>query len=179
MNLDDIKMLYKYHDWANQRILMGCARLTTEQFTAPSNIGIGHSSLRTTLVHMLDAQYQWRLTCLGYYAELLPPEAYETMDLRPEDYPTLEVLEEHWQTEEQEMDAYLALLTDDMLHSTLRYTIANGTVRERTLWHCLYHVVNHAMQHRSEIAVLLTDFGQSPGDLDFTLFLNEYYDLPD
>jgi hypothetical protein len=31
----------------------------------------------------------------------------------------------------------------------------------------------HATQHRSEGAVLLTSYGQSPGDFDFTLFLNE------
>jgi hypothetical protein len=29
-------------------------------------------------------------------------------------------------------------------------------------------------QHRSEAAVLLTRYGQSPGDLDFTVFLNQY-----
>jgi uncharacterized damage-inducible protein DinB len=40
------------------------------------------------------------------------------------------------------------------------------------LWHCLVHVVNHGTQHRSEAALLLTNDGQSPGDLDFTLFLN-------
>jgi len=29
------------------------------------------------------------------------------------------------------------------------------------------------MQHRSEAANLLTTYGQSPGDLDFTRWLNE------
>jgi len=41
------------------------------------------------------------------------------------------------------------------------------------LWHCLWHVVNHGTQHRSEAAALLTRFNQSPGDLDFTVFMNE------
>jgi uncharacterized damage-inducible protein DinB len=41
------------------------------------------------------------------------------------------------------------------------------------LWHCLVHVVNHGMQHRSECAVMLTNFGYSPGDLDMTRFLNQ------
>jgi uncharacterized damage-inducible protein DinB len=50
---------------------------------------------------------------------------------------------------------------------------------ERPLWHGPSLAVNHGTQHRGEAAALLTDYGQSPGDLDFTLFLNEYFNLPD
>jgi len=60
----------------------------------------------------------------------------------------------------------------------VRYLIPGGIVRERVLWHCLLHVVNHGTQHRSEAAALLTSYGQSPGGLDFTLFLNEHFNLP-
>jgi uncharacterized damage-inducible protein DinB len=41
------------------------------------------------------------------------------------------------------------------------------------LWHCLLHVVNHGTQHRSEAAAILTGYGHSPGDLDFTMFLSQ------
>jgi uncharacterized damage-inducible protein DinB len=53
-----------------------------------------------------------------------------------------------------------------------RYTTEDGG-RERVLWHCLLHVVNHGTQHRSEAAAILTGYGYSPGGLDFTAFLNE------
>jgi len=71
------------------------------------------------------------------------------------------------------MRAFLAGLKDEDLDSIIRYTTSGGIQRERVLWHCLFHVVNHGTQHRSEAAVMLTDFGQSPGDIDFPLFLNE------
>jgi uncharacterized damage-inducible protein DinB len=43
----------------------------------------------------------------------------------------------------------------------------------RLRWHLLYHVFSHGIQHRSEAAAMLTDYGQSPGNIDFTIFLSE------
>ena len=53
------------------------------------------------------------------------------------------------------------------------YTTGEGEQRERVLWHCLLHVVNHGTQQRSEAAALLTEYGSSPGQLDFTVFLHK------
>ena len=40
------------------------------------------------------------------------------------------------------------------------------------LWQALAHVVNHGTQHRSEVAVLLTAAGHSPGDLDMVDYID-------
>jgi uncharacterized damage-inducible protein DinB len=76
-----------------------------------------------------------------------------------------------WDAEDQAMTAYLDSLTDANMTDIVRYEVEEGW-RERVLWHCLWHVVNHGMQHRSECAVMLTDLGQSPGNLDVTTYLN-------
>ena len=52
MKIDEIKLLYDYNDWADARILAGCARVTPEQYAAPASYGRG--GLRATLVHILD-----------------------------------------------------------------------------------------------------------------------------
>jgi uncharacterized damage-inducible protein DinB len=57
------------------------------------------------------------------------------------------------------------------MESHLYYMVEGGIQRDRILWHCLYHLVNHGTQHRSEAAAMLTDFGHSPGDIDMILFL--------
>ena len=68
--------------------------------------------------------------------------------------------------------AYIDTLTEETLNGTIRYVIP-GAVRELVVWQILLDVILHASQHRSEAAALLTAFGQSPGDYDLIMFLNE------
>ena len=163
MNIQDIHLIYNYNYWANGKILEASKKVTEEQFLAPAEFSFG--GLRGTLVHILDAEFGWR--------GLFENKSFNA-DLKPDDFPTVKSIEERWLEEEQAMRAYLVNLSDDDMESHLRYTTDTGIERDRILWQCLYHVVNHGTQHRSEAAALLTDFGNSPGDIDFTVFLNEY-----
>jgi uncharacterized damage-inducible protein DinB len=173
MKTDEIKLLYEFNDWADARILAACARVSPEQYAAPSTIGTGHGGLRATMVHLLDSMWQDRITLQGYYEKPLADQAaYDATELHEDAFPTLAALQERWTTEQGEMWAYLNTLTGETLNGTIRYVIP-GVVRERVVWHFLMAALLHIMQHRSEAAVLLTAYGQSPGDLEFTLFLNE------
>ena len=163
MQIQDILTIYDYNYWANQRILTASAQVSAEQFVAPAPHSYG--SLRGTLVHILEAEQSWRMLCQH--------NLFTFSDLVEADLPTFVVLVQRWHEEETAMRDYLAHLSDEDMASLVRYTLESGVKRERILWHCLLHVVNHGTQHRSEAAVLLTGYGQSPGDLDFTLFLNE------
>ena len=172
MKIDEIKLLYDYNDWADARILAACARVSPEQYAAPTSYGRG--GLRATMVHMLDNIWQQRITLQGYYQEPLADEAaYDATELHEDAFPTLAVLRERWMIEQQEMRAYLDTLTEETLNGTIRYVIP-GAMREHVVWHILLDAfIIHATQHRSEAAALLTGYGQSPGDFDFTMFLNE------
>lgn len=161
MNTGDIQLMYDYNYWVNQRILSKAAELAPEQLTQPTAFPWG--SLQGTLVHLLDTEYGWRHIC---------QHSVVTSDLEEtHTFPTLDSIVDFWKNEESEMRAYLDSLTDSDMTNLIRYDIPEG-VRERVLWHCLWHVVNHGMQHRSECAAMLTDFGHSPGGLDFTYYLN-------
>jgi uncharacterized damage-inducible protein DinB len=173
MNIDEIKLLYEYNDWADARILAACARVSPEQYAAPTPTVTGHDGLRATMVHMLDNLWQWRITLQGYYAEPLADEAaYDATELHEDAFPTLAALQARWQIEQRELRAHLDTLIEETLNGRIRYVIP-GAVRDHVVWHILLDVIFHAMQHRTEAAALLTGYGQSPGDLDFTLFLNE------
>lgn len=162
MNVQDIRDMYDYNYWANRRLLAMAEKVTPEQFIAPSSHSF--SSLQGILIHTLDAEWQWRLVLQG---QGFQPE------LQAADFPTVGAIQQRWQEEERAMRDYLDGLRDEDLSGIVSYRSDAGVLRERLLWHCLFHVVNHGMQHRSEAAALLTSYGQSPSDIDFTVFLNE------
>lgn len=162
MNKQDITLLYRYNQWANARILNAAANVTGEQFLAPATFP--HGGLRGTLVHALFAEWIWRHRWEG-----TSPAAR----LKPEDFPTFEALRTRWADEEKLLMSFVDEVTDERLNSRFSYNATDGTPFERVLWHTMVHLVNHGTQHRSEAAALLTDFGHSPGDIDFVYFLNE------
>ena len=164
MNIRDILTIYDYNYWANRRILAASAQVSPERFLAPATHSFG--SLRGTLAHTLDGERAWRMLY-----------QHQTLDyfgaMKEAAFPTFAMLQQRWNEEERAMRDYLAQLTDANMTDYVRYTVPEGHKRERLLWHCLWHVVNHGTQHRSEAAVILTEYGSSPGELDFTAFLNE------
>ena len=162
MNVSDIQFFYDYHYWVTDLILSRAAQLSPEQLTQPTSYSFGN--LRDTLLHTLDSEYMWRNLC--QHNNLIMERLHDTVSL-----PTLDSIIEYWKKEEGEWRAYLNSLSDSDMNSILRYDIPEG-VRERVMWHCLVHVVNHGTQHFSECAQMLTDFGHSPGGLDMTRYLN-------
>ena len=162
MNIQDIILIYEYNYWANKRILTASEKVTEKQFLAPAKFPFG--GLRGTLVHILDAEFGWRT--------FFQTNDWSAPELKADEFPTLDSIQKRWKKEEQEFRAYLATLKDEDMNVHKIYDTPEGQHRDRILWHCLWHVVNHGTQHRSEAAALLTDYGSSPSDLDFTVFLN-------
>lgn len=163
MNIRDIHTLFDYNYWANKRILDASVRVSQVQFDSPAAFPYG--GLRGTILHIMDAEWGWRM--------LLQCKDESAPDLDIADFPTLAAIQERWKKEEQEMRAYLASLQNEDLDAHIYYT-PREELCDRLLWHCLFHVVNHGSQHRSEAAAILTELGHSPGDLDFVVFIHRY-----
>ncbi len=158
INRQDIELLFRYNDWANERILATAEQVTGEQLSAAHDFGWG--SLRGALVHLMDAEYHWRnLLKSGDHVKWL----------QPEDFPDVAAIRARWAEERAAFWRYFESLSAEDLSGIISYQ--GDVMRHRVLWHCLAHVVNHGTQHRAECAALLTGFGHSPGNLDFTEFL--------
>jgi uncharacterized damage-inducible protein DinB len=160
MLTDYFVTLYDYNYWANGWVLDAAEHLSEAQLNTPTQNG--HDSLRGTLVHMLGAEWMWRSRWQG---------VSPTAALSEDDFPTLEAIRKRWHLEEQQMRAFLATLNDENLTRIIQYTNTQGQVYAPPLWQMMAHLVNHGTQHRSEVALMLTELGHSPGDLDLLVFL--------
>ena len=162
MNKDDIALLFRYNAWAWDRVLAQVRRVSPEQYVAPSPAPYG--SLRGTLVHAMSAESTWLRRWEGDSPAAMWTEA---------DFPTVDALLTRWADQRAALTEFLAAATDAELNAPLAYKTLKGIPQSDILWHLMAHVVNHGSQHRSEAALMLTEHGFSPGDLDLSVFLRE------
>src|SRR5207245_1357363 len=156
-----IRSLYRYNDWANGRILDASARLTCDQLLEGG--GASFDSVRDTLVHTMGAEWLY----LERWHGRSPRASFAAAD-----FPDLATIRARWQTIERDTQAFVATLTEADLARVVEYTNMQGERWAYPLWQQMIHQVNHATQHRSEAAVMLTKLGHSPGWLDLLYFVD-------
>ncbi len=79
-----------------------------------------------------------------------------------------------WTEDDEATCAFVDGLADGDAARVFTSTLPNGNVFRLALWQMMVHVILHGMQHRSEVAAVLTQFGQSPGDLDTLGFFQPF-----
>lgn len=161
MLLSTVKSLYNYNSSATRRVLELAGELTAEEFT--SELVRGQQSLRDTLVHLADAQQ-----ChVSWWSGSMTRDESFARQCPPVDYPDIVALTAFWNSVDQETAAFTATLTvDSDLERVYPRILSDGSTVDRQLLEMMLHVVNHGTQHRSEVALMLTSLGHSPGDLD-------------
>ena len=159
--LAEMRALYTYSSWATRRILDTADRLGLKQFIA-SNGGAG--SIREILAHTASAQWTW----LGRWQGAAPRPHWDAAE-----FPSVASLRARWIGVEEETHDFLAGLEEGDLARDISYVNFKGESWRYPLWQAMLHQANHATQHRSEAALLLTQCGSSPGDLDFLRYFDE------
>ena len=157
MYKSEISSLIAYNFWADEQILSACEKITIEEFTRKIVPNPGWDSLRGILVHLVDAELGWRLNLESQDASEILEEA---------DFKTVAELRNRWEVERTAWMEYQAELSETVLNVSREDTLK--------IWQVIVHVVNHGTQHRSEAAAILTGYDQSPGELDFDIFLSEH-----
>ena len=153
---------FEYNYWANGRIYDQAELVDERQWTLPAPPE--QRSLQETLAHMVYTERMWRL--------LSAHEYLDSDDLVPmEQLTTVQAQRDLSNTEEELMLILLQDWSDEAFSEELLITRWDGVQIPLVRWHMLQHLLAHSMQHRSEAAALLTQYGRSPGDLDFIFFV--------
>lgn len=161
----DIGTFYAYNAWANARVLDAAANLDQAQVLAGGSGGYG--SIRDTLVHIVAAEWMY----LERWRGRSPRE-----DWQPAAFPDVAAIRSRWEPVAAETASFVGGLREGDLGRTISYVNVQGETWSYPLWQQMLHQVNHATQHRSEVAMQLTQLGHSPGWLDFLIFIDERED---
>jgi uncharacterized damage-inducible protein DinB len=156
-----VQTMYAYSAWANAQVLDAAARLAPAEYRADGGASFG--SVHDTLVHLMGAQWLYLERWGGRSPMALPA---------PGDFADLAALRARWREIEDGTAAFVAGLDDAALGREVAYRNQAGERWAYPLWQQMLHQVNHATQHRSEVAMVLTRFGQSPGWLDFLYWVD-------
>lgn len=167
MTVDDVRVLYEYNSWANQRTLGACASLTPEQFTR--DMGSSFRSIRDTLAHIYGAEWLW----LERWNERIPPGLPSAAD-----FPDLATLRARWTEHDRNLRAYVSSLTPATLQRVIKYKNTRGTPYEGAIEPMLAHVVNHGTYHRGQVVTLLRQLGANPVATDLIAFHRERASQP-
>jgi uncharacterized damage-inducible protein DinB len=148
------RMQFDYHSDTTLRLLDFAARLSNEVYVARD--GYSQQSLHDTFVHLIGSGRFWRTVIVDEPVVDLEPERVAGIN----DVRTL-ILEERliWR-------GFWESHNDTALLASMERQTPWGP-STFIVWKTLQHVILHGMQHHAEICRLLTNAGQSPGDIDF------------
>ena len=157
---DLIRAYYDYNEWANNRLLSVCEKLTPEQFSQSQ--GVSWDSIETNLAHIVAAQVNWLSRWRTGRNSRATTELQDIAGLGP--------VRRAFDESHADLREFIAGLSDERLAQPLGFTDSSGTAYESALWQLLLHVANHGTYHRGEVAMALSGLGNSPGDLDYRRF---------
>jgi uncharacterized damage-inducible protein DinB len=167
MTREDVRLLYEYDRWANDRVFTLVGALTPEQFTR--DLGGSFPSVRDVLLHIAACKWAW----LTYWNESSPSDRILT-DLftrsetlfQSESVRTLATVQAKWAEVEEGHIKFVNEVTDELLDRTL--PVRNTSI---SLARLVQHLANHSTYHRGQIAMMLRQLGAKAPATDFAQFL--------
>jgi uncharacterized damage-inducible protein DinB len=160
--LTELRELYGYNDWANQRTLDAVAPLMPDQLRR--EIGGSFPSVWATITHIYGAEHSWFIRWNG------TPEGLGAGPVVATDFAELR---EKWSALSDKRGQWLADLTEEPLRQSIAIRLRSGASFEQQLAGTMRHVVNHSTYHRGQITNFLRHLGaQAVGTDLVTYYIN-------
>jgi uncharacterized damage-inducible protein DinB len=160
MNLNDIRRLFDYTEYANHLALDAAEKLTEEQ--RRHDFKISHRSIHGTLTHMAGAEWIWLERWRGVSHSRIWTE---------DDFADIPALRARWQEIEAGRRQLLDGLGEEKLQRDLNYKNIKGEEFTLPLIEQMQHVVNHATLHRGQVVGMIRQLGVQPPVVDLLYYL--------
>ncbi len=151
MQLQDIKGLFEYNDWANDLLidmLIAAFGVDTD-LRAASEPKV--KEIQETAVHIIAALNVWRLRWRGTSLDKM---------LEPAPYPTPRLLRAAFHEEKRAFWRFFKSLDSDVqLDKVYAYMNTRGDSYKQPLYAMMMHAVNHSSYHRGQITARLMALG--------------------
>ena len=160
MTIDEMRDLYAYDDWANNRAFAAAESLSDAE--ARATIVSSFPSVLATLAHLVGAEWVWLRRCHGESPTSVPAWAGDS---------SLAALGAELAAIQGDRSAYLRERTDADLVRLLEFRTLAGQAYAQPLGGILQHVVNHSTYHRGQVATQLRQLGRTPPNTDLITYL--------
>jgi uncharacterized damage-inducible protein DinB len=168
MTPEQIRELFDFNAWANQRMLDACGALTGEQFTR--DLGSSFRSVRDTLTHIVGSEWVWLERWHGR-----SPEPNATLEkYAGARFPDLSSVRAHFQEIDAQLVQFVRRLSEADLGWIVEYVNFLGHPFAYPLHSILRHLVNHGTYHRGQVTAMLRQLGAKPGATDLGLYYHEH-----
>ncbi|HEY3042654.1 MAG TPA: DinB family protein [Vicinamibacterales bacterium] len=162
MTPHEARILIEYNHWANERVVQAVRELTPAEFI--HDLGGSFGSVRSTLVHMLWAEWLW----LERWEGRSPKERFD-----PQQFKTEREIDSRWADVYTRQKRFVAGLTADSLTGRVSYENLQGKTWEYSRAHMIQHVANHSTYHRGQVVAELRQLNRKPPATDFLVYLDE------
>jgi uncharacterized damage-inducible protein DinB len=162
MDAAEVRTLFAFNRWANDRILAACRLLSDDEFTR--DLKSSHGGIRGTLVHTLWSEWVWFRRWVGESPRTVHDE---------HDFPDLAAVESQWNDLDQERRLFLAIISDEKLLSTFAYVNRKEEHWEYSYLRAMQHMLNHSTYHRGQIVTMLRQLDRIPPVTDLLVFFDE------
>jgi uncharacterized damage-inducible protein DinB len=167
MDLNDIKHLFDYTEWANALALQSAGILSDEDLRR--DFGISHKSIFGTLLHMAGAEWIW----LERWHGRSPARDEAWPRWSEESCVDLTELQERWQGVNNLRATFIGELDQSRLAEDMAFKLLNGDASSMRLGHQMQHVVNHATLHRGQVVGMIRQLGIDPPATDLLFYIRQ------
>jgi uncharacterized damage-inducible protein DinB len=163
MSPSEIRNMYRYNGWANQRVLASLRSIDQERFVR--HLKTSHGSIRGTVAHLASAECIWLQRWTGKPGNQMLPES---------DFETIEIASQRLTEFDNDLVDYVNSLSEEDLRSTKSYVTTQGKPYSNVVQDMLVHLINHSTYHRGQIAALLRQVDAVPQSTDFILYCRSH-----